>query len=120
MANNPNKLTDPADETLTAIQQVLSVSDEPTQARANEPAEPKTPSQPQAEPAPQPHSATVSQPRYEPENRADPFLSVPEAPRDAFGADRGSGQANSLSAKSASRSVRSCARLNSVHRNLPM
>ena len=27
MANNPNKLTDPADDTLTAIQQVLSVSD---------------------------------------------------------------------------------------------
>src|SRR4051812_531394 len=29
MANNPKKLTDPTDETLTAIQQVLSVSDEP-------------------------------------------------------------------------------------------
>ena len=34
MANNPKKLTDPTDETLTAIQQVLSVSDEPTDGRA--------------------------------------------------------------------------------------
>ena len=33
MANNPNKLTDPTDEALTAIQQVLSVPDEPTDNR---------------------------------------------------------------------------------------
>ena len=33
MANNPKKLTDPTDEALTAIQQVLSVSDEPTDRR---------------------------------------------------------------------------------------
>ena len=37
MANNPKKLTDPADEALTAIQQVLNVSDEPAEARASEP-----------------------------------------------------------------------------------
>ncbi len=39
MANNPKKLTDPTDEALTAIQQVLSVSDEPRETRASEPAE---------------------------------------------------------------------------------
>ena len=54
MANNPNKLTDPADETLTAIQQVLSVSDEPAKDRAkDQPTEPKAPPQ-QPEAAPQP------------------------------------------------------------------
>ena len=37
MANNPKKLTDPTDEALTAIQQVLSVSDEPTDRRTEAP-----------------------------------------------------------------------------------
>ena len=33
MANNPKKLTDPTDEALTAIEQVLSVPDEPLDTR---------------------------------------------------------------------------------------
>ena len=44
MANQPSKLTDPTDETLTAIQQVLNVPDEPLDTRASTPAvEPVTP-----------------------------------------------------------------------------
>ena len=35
MANNPKKLTDPTDEAMTAIQQVLSASDEPLDARTS-------------------------------------------------------------------------------------
>jgi len=42
MANNPKKLTDPTDETLTAIQQVLSVSDEPTDGHTEAPVDQET------------------------------------------------------------------------------
>src|SRR5437870_1891420 len=51
MANNPKKLTDPTDETLTAIQQVLSVSDEPTDRRTEAPVDQETPPPQQYEPA---------------------------------------------------------------------
>ena len=34
MANNPKKLTDPTDEAMTAIQQVLNVSDDPVDTHA--------------------------------------------------------------------------------------
>jgi len=51
MANNPKKLTDPADETLTAIQQVLSVPDEPTERRTETPFDEETPPPQQYEPA---------------------------------------------------------------------
>src|SRR6478752_1635853 len=50
MANNPKKLTDPAEEALTAIQQVLSVSDDPIDTPR--PVAPVKPAAPREEPPP--------------------------------------------------------------------
>ena len=49
MANNPKKLTDPTDEAMTAIQQVLSASDEPHRTPA--PAQTGAAATPPREPA---------------------------------------------------------------------
>jgi hypothetical protein len=83
MANNPKKLTDPADETLTAIQQVLSVSDEPREARASEPAESETPPH-QYEPKPQPQYEPAPQPAHEPARRTNSYGSAATAERNLF------------------------------------
>ena len=48
MANQPKKLTDPTDEAMTAIQQVLSATDEPVDTRAGSTARPQTPREPAA------------------------------------------------------------------------
>ncbi|MEA3026211.1 MAG: hypothetical protein QOF91_1496, partial [Alphaproteobacteria bacterium] len=59
MANNPKKLTDPTDEAMTAIQQVLNVSDPPLDARPSSPmrpeAQPREPRRPMydSDPAPE-------------------------------------------------------------------
>src|SRR5205823_1778540 len=77
-ANNPKKLTDPADETLTAIQQVLSVSDEPTDRRTEAPVDRETP----------PHQYEPAQ-QYEPTRpyeapRRNLYESDPAPERDLF------------------------------------
>src|SRR6185503_12913197 len=61
MANNPKKLSDPADEAMTAIQQVLSVPDEPG---ADQPINSPEPERPVAEPSHSAYSAP-SQPAAE-------------------------------------------------------
>ena len=87
MANNPNKLTDPADDTLTAIQQVLSVSDEPAARTAETPAEPKP--QPQQRTAPTLQPTLPPPPSFEAE-KTDSFSFGPTASggRDSFEAER--------------------------------
>ena len=72
MANNPKKLTDSADETLTAIQQVLSVSDDPVNNRSGSP----------AEPAPPQHE-TDRRAAYEPAPATEKDLFEGSAPADA-------------------------------------
>src|SRR5882757_7494979 len=57
MANNPKKLADPADEALTAIQQVLSVSDDPIDTP--HPAAPVKPAPPRQEPPRRPSHASA-------------------------------------------------------------
>ena len=79
MANNPKKLTDPTDEAMTAIQQVLSVSDEPTDRRTEAPVDQETPPPQQYEPA-QHYEPTRS---YE-APRANQYGSAPAPERDLF------------------------------------
>src|SRR5215208_6845154 len=64
MANNPNKLTDPTDEALTAIQQVLSGPDQPTDNRTSEPVHSETPP-PEPEPVQEPIRAYQPAPAAE-------------------------------------------------------
>ncbi len=58
MANQPKKLTDPTDEAMTAIQQVLSATDEPMDTRGST-VRPQTPREPA------PHSSYASEPSPE-------------------------------------------------------
>ena len=58
MANQPKKLTDPTDEAMTAIQQVLSATDEPMDTRGPT-VRPHTPREPA------PHSSYASEPSPE-------------------------------------------------------
>ena len=83
MANNPKKLTDPTDETLTAIQQVLSVSDEPkdghTDGHTEAPVDQETPPHQYDEPV---HHYEPARPYEAP--RANLYGSARTPERDLF------------------------------------